>query len=536
NGIQGNWTNTIFQMVYVNGSLDDFAGNTNDYYGTIIFPVNFSLVQEFWWMQDETDLQSKQNITQQCGTDAFTATTTTPCWNYTSGGRTLIRVPHFSIVVAVNDSGAPTITVNVPSPNQTVSSFVSSITVTSDAVSCVYSINGTATNNTMTLTGTTCLSDQTESFKNAATAPSAYNITYTVNDSSGNAVQGVLSFNISDTTAPNNGTSITSSGTTTGATITVNSVNESITNITLVYGTSATALSLRKSEVITATKSPSIGSLGISTVTTAVLYFYNVTICDFNDNCNTTSNLTFTQSATAAGTTTTTTTTTGGGSGVAIVSNIADSKAQLWSTIPTGSSVSLNIDKTTIAVTSVEVNNVKSDLRNVDLEVASLKDNPVSADAAAKVYQYFRINKKNIVDSDAESLKISFRVTNSWLTDNGLTSGDISLYRYKSGWNELTTTVLGTDSTYVNYEADTPGFSSFAIGVKSSVEVPEEAPEGEAPEEVPEGEVAPPEPVEAPTPVVAPGKAPVAWIIAAIVIILGIVLIVLYQKKKQQQI
>ena len=45
---------------------------------------------------------------------------------------------------------------------------------------------------------------------------------------------------------------------------------------------------------------------------------------------------------------------------------------------------------------------------------------------------------------------------------------------------------------------------------------------------------APPTPVEEPKPVEAPGKAPVAWIIAAIVIILGIVLIVLYQKKKQQ--
>ena len=37
----------------------------------------------------------------------------------------------------------------------------------------------------------------------------------------------------------------------------------------------------------------------------------------------------------------------------------------------------------------------------------------------------------------------------------------------------------------------------------------------------------------APKAIEAPGKAPVAWIIAAVVIILGIVLIVMYQKKKQ---
>ena len=61
----------------------------------------------------------------------------------------------------------------------------------------------------------------------------------------------------------------------------------------------------------------------------------------------------------------------------------------------------------------------------------------------------------------------------------------------------------------------------------SEEEVTEEA----APEEVP-GEVAP-EPVVAPEPIAGPTKAPVAWIIAAIVIILGIGLLVMYQKKKQ---
>ena len=68
----------------------------------------------------------------------------------------------------------------------------------------------------------------------------------------------------------------------------------------------------------------------------------------------------------------------------------------------------------------------------IEISYKALKENPVSTDAAAKVYQYLRIKKKNIVDTDAESLKISFRVTKAWLTENGLASGDISLYRYKN--------------------------------------------------------------------------------------------------------
>jgi len=43
-----------------------------------------------------------------------------------------------------------------------------------------------------------------------------------------------------------------------------------------------------------------------------------------------------------------------------------------------------------------------------------------------------------------------------------------------------------------------------------------------------------PIPVEEPSAVEGPSKAPVAWIIAAVVVILGIILIVAYQKKKQQ--
>jgi len=277
-------------------------------------------------------------------------------------------------------------------------------------------------------------------------------------------------------------------------------------------------------------------SVSLTDLAANTQHFFNVTVCDFNNNCakNGTFNFTTDAKAAAAAAAATTAGTGGGGGGTAAVSKVADSKTQVWVSIPAGSSVSLDIDKDTITVTSVAVNNVKSELSNVELEVQALTENPVSTEAAAKVYQYFKINKKRITDSDAVSFMISFRVPLSWLSDNSLASGDITLYRFSdSAWNELTTRVTGTDSTYVNFEANTPGFSSFAVGVRSDVEVEEVTEEEEAPEEVPEGEVAP-TPVEAPEPIVGPSKAPVAWIIAAIVIILGIGLIVMYQKKKQQ--
>ena len=181
----------------------------------------------------------------------------------------------------------------------------------------------------------------------------------------------------------------------------------------------------------------------------------------------------------------------------------------------------------------------------MDLEVAALKENPVSTVPAPTVYQYLRINKKNLKNTDAEGFKVGFRVTKSWLTANNMASGDIALYRYKSGWNQLTTRVIGTDEGYVNYEADTPGFSSFAIGVRTVVEAPEVAPGVPGAPTVPTAPTAPtapervvpvppPEAVEMPEPVEAPSKAPAAWLIAVVVVIIGIVLIVMYQRRKNQ--
>ncbi len=528
-GIQNNWTNTILGSVVFNNSIEEFITNNNSYHGIVVLPFilnvsnsSKSTAQEFWWIKDGNTLTTRENISQCTG--GFTRTDTTPCWNYTIGERTLIQVPHFSAVLAVNDSTAPAITVNTPSSsigNHTVSMFKPNITVSSDTRSCIYQVNGSSPVS-MTKTGTACIG-QTERFKNRN---GGWNITFNATDNSGNVASFGFRLNISDNTAPDKGLIAASSVGTTTAVITITGANESV-NATVWYGTSITSLT----SSVTETDFNITQTLSLSDLTANTKYYFNVTLRDFNGNVNRNGTYNFvTDVAVAAAAAEAAA---GGGGAAATVSQVADSKAQLWNTIPAGSSISLDIDKATIAVTSVVVNDVKSELKNVDLEVASLKENPVSTDAAALVYQYFRINKKSIADSDATSLKISFRVTKSWLTENSLTSGDISLYRYKSGWNALTTRVTGTDGTYVNYEADTPGFSSFAVGVKSDVEVEEEVP-GEVPEGVSEEEVAPPEAVEKPEPVEAPGKAPGAWLIAAVVVIIGIILIVLYQRRKNQ--
>jgi len=137
-------------------------------------------------------------------------------------------------------------------------------------------------------------------------------------------------------------------------------------------------------------------------------------------------------------------------------------KTQVWSEVPAGSSFEMKITSDKIAVTSIAVNDVTGELKNVEIKAESLDSNPMASDPADTVYQYLRLTKKNLKNTDG-TFTISFKVPKSWLTENGLESGSVALYRYDGGWQELDTSVGGSDSTYVNYEADTPGFSSFAI-------------------------------------------------------------------------
>lgn len=540
-GLQNNWTNTVLAEVLFNDSIYEFLPNNNSYYGVVEIPyilnssnTSQSTVQELWWVPDLNDLSSRTNISQCTGT--FTRTTSTPCFNNTASGRTRVYVPHFSIVMAVNDSTAPTINVTTPNKTQEISTFVFNITTSNDATGCTYSLNSSVANASMTKSGNICIGTET-SLKNLdAVGTGVYNVTFSVNDSSGNVNTYFWRFNVSDGSAPNtpNTSRLSTSVSSTSATVTISGMNESV-NATVYYGSTIGSLG----SSATQTDFSQSQEVSITGLTASTVYHYNVSVCDFNGNCAQNATFNFTTGA-ASSSSSDSSSSSGGSSGSgggATTSTVTDSKSQVWSSVPAGSSFSLDIDKAGVAVTSVSVGEVKAELTNVELSVAALSEKPkqIEDEPSSKVFQYLTITKKNVPDANAGSYKVGFRVTKAWLTENSLGSGDVALYRFTdSKWNELTTRVTGTDSTYVNYESDTPGFSSFAVAAKSSVAPPAaETPSGEAEEAPAAGEGAPEE-VEKPVPVKAPGKAPMAWIIAAVVIIVGIALIVVYQKSKKQ--
>ncbi|AKB85841.1 PGF-pre-PGF domain-containing protein [Methanococcoides methylutens] len=97
-----------------------------------------------------------------------------------------------------------------------------------------------------------------------------------------------------------------------------------------------------------------------------------------------------------------------------------------------------------------------------------LKDTSTLVDSPAPgiVYQNMNIWVGNAAfgDDKIEDAVIGFRVSKEWLSENGIGTSSIALYRYSDGkWNQLSTINIDEDSEYVYFEAGTPGFSPFVI-------------------------------------------------------------------------
>jgi len=67
--------------------------------------------------------------------------------------------------------------------------------------------------------------------------------------------------------------------------------------------------------------------------------------------------------------------------------------------------------------------------------------------------------KRNIADAT-----VVFTVDKSWITENNIDESSIALYRYSDNkWNKLVTRKIANDANSLQFEAETPGFSPFAV-------------------------------------------------------------------------
>lgn len=80
------------------------------------------------------------------------------------------------------------------------------------------------------------------------------------------------------------------------------------------------------------------------------------------------------------------------------------------------------------------------------------------------VFRYMSISNENIDDDDIDSATVDFQVTKNWLRERLINVSTVRLRRFSGNlWQDLPTTLLYDDNERFYFQAETPGFSIFAI-------------------------------------------------------------------------
>ena len=110
---------------------------------------------------------------------------------------------------------------------------------------------------------------------------------------------------------------------------------------------------------------------------------------------------------------------------------------------------------------------------NVELKVERVERTPDIPAPSGTPYVYLDIKVENAVGAKVEG-KVEFKVANSWIATNNIDEATVKLNRYAGvggEWKALPTAKTGGDNATVYFEAETPGFSTFAVTGEKKVEV-----------------------------------------------------------------
>jgi len=175
---------------------------------------------------------------------------------------------------------------------------------------------------------------------------------------------------------------------------------------------------------------------------------------------------------TASATTTTTTPSGGGGGGGGVPANKTHKKTQIWTKITPGAATIMKITDPEIGLKQINIT-VVNPAQTVKITVTKLVGQPASVvhEIVGKVYKYIDIDARNIDETHIDHVRIQFEVNKSWINNNNIDPDTVALNRYRlNAWERLQTRKTGEDNNFVYYEAETPGFSTFAISGEEKVE------------------------------------------------------------------
>lgn len=185
--------------------------------------------------------------------------------------------------------------------------------------------------------------------------------------------------------------------------------------------------------------------------------------------------------------------------------------------IEAGQTESVTFEGLDVRTISIEVDKNVSGV-NVTVEKV---DKPAQIKAAPGIaYGYINITATNLTDVNVTA-KIEFRVNKSWIADENVNETTIKLNRYNGNWTALPTSKINEDNASVYFEAETYGFSIFAVSGEKEKEVESVATATPAPVTTP----TPKSEKEKGTPTPAPAELPMVPMFIIIVAIVAIVVI-----------
>ena len=122
----------------------------------------------------------------------------------------------------------------------------------------------------------------------------------------------------------------------------------------------------------------------------------------------------------------------------------------------------LKIQEVSVELTQ-SVSNVQITIQQTSKPSGASDPVPSSGSGAGVVYKYVDVSSN--MSSDAiNKTKISFKVEKSWVISNNIDESKVYMYRYVgSTWTKLTTAKLSENLTYIFYQAESPGLSTFVI-------------------------------------------------------------------------
>ncbi|QIO23264.1 carboxypeptidase regulatory-like domain-containing protein [Haloarcula sp. JP-L23] len=178
-------------------------------------------------------------------------------------------------------------------------------------------------------------------------------------------------------------------------------------------------------------------------------------------------------------------------------------------------------------ITRVNVTAAHS-VEDLDVSVGPSSESPsdvpaLSTERTAAAVEYVTIDT-SITDGNVSEAAIHVTLTESERESLGVSRANVTVYRYHDGWQALNTTSLGDGE----YRAESPGFSTFAVGgPQRSVERTETATTTETHTETatPTAERATVESTSSPTPTVSGSSGPGFGVVVALLAVFGVALL-----------